>query len=616
MSFSSWRRLLLTVSLACLSVATLMFWLERPAPALSHGGDQTTLPNGDAVFNSGYLHFPTSLPVSMRPYAGCLMCHGLNPNIGVPPITGLTLPSTTPGYVAATLLPFSSAAAWGGHPASALVDTDGDGFTNGEELQDPAGQWGYNAVTTTVGDQAFVSNPNWDQAYPRAPIIVATVGITNNQLISGQVPISVALRYAGLSQVVYAFTSASQSRVFTVTAPSPTNYAAAFCLGYTTAAPGACSLWNSTNVPDGVYTVTVTAYDRRVARLGGPQTATFRLTQVTIFNAGAPPAVALAPASLTFGPQLTSSTSSAKVITVTNTGGAPLTVASLSASGPFSVAGNTCLGAPVGGNQSCTVRVAFSPVVSGTVTGTLSIASNAASSPDEVALLGLGLSPVPPVVSLSSPSLKFGWQLTGTTSLPQALVLTNTGGLTLTLVSLSVSKPFTLTSNTCAGARLLGTQSCVMQVAFAPVVSATVTGALTLTTNAASSPDVVQLSGKGTAVLPPIAALSAASLAFGPQAVNTLSAARAVVITNTGGSPLTLTGLTLTGDFALQAGAICLGVSLPPQQTCQMLVTFFPLAGGTRSGMLTIASNADTSPDLIRLSGTGMGAVYLPLVLR
>src|SRR6185436_7980882 len=58
---------------------------------------------------------------------------------------------------------------------------------------------------------------------------------------------------------------------------------------------------------------------------------------------------------------------------------------------------------------------------------------------------------------------------------------------------------------------------------------------------------------------PPIATVSPASLAFASQVVNTASAARTVTLSNTGGQPLTVSGMALTGtnfgDFVQTANS-------------------------------------------------------------
>jgi hypothetical protein len=51
---------------------------------------------------------------------------------------------------------------WGS--ALASIDSDGDGFTNGEELQDPNGSW----TSGSIGDQSLVTNPGDPNSHPQA----------------------------------------------------------------------------------------------------------------------------------------------------------------------------------------------------------------------------------------------------------------------------------------------------------------------------------------------------------------------------------------------------------------------------------------------------------------
>jgi LysM repeat protein len=274
MSHSVLRRYLPPLIVGFLAAGVV--WLlssGEATPVYSFPGYQSSLPNGSSLFNNA-ANFAGS--------NSCLLCHGWN--AGSP---GNQLSSGTAGFVAAALKPFSSGP-WGGHPAAALVDSDGDGFTNGEELQDPQGTW-INTANNTVGDQAFVSNPNSNTSYPPAPIVSSANGLASNQTISGKVAIWPNLRYAGLNRVVFTFASATQSSAITVNSPAVTNYSAEFCLGSATAATGACPAWDSSALPDGVYTVTIRAYDKLVASLGGPQVGTLQLTGVTIKNTAPAP---------------------------------------------------------------------------------------------------------------------------------------------------------------------------------------------------------------------------------------------------------------------------------------------------------------------------------------
>jgi hypothetical protein len=102
------------------------------------------------------------------------------------------------------------------------------------------------------------------------------------------------------------------------------------------------------------------------------------------------PGVTLMPASLTFAAQNTGSGSSPQTITLTNTGSAALTVATITASGDFAET-NTC-GATLAAAANCTISVTFTPTQAGAQSGTITVTDSAADSPQTVALSGTGAS--------------------------------------------------------------------------------------------------------------------------------------------------------------------------------------------------------------------------------
>ena len=110
---------------------------------------------------------------------------------------------------------------------------------------------------------------------------------------------------------------------------------------------------------------------------------------------------------------------------------------------------------------------------------------------------------------------------------------------------------------------------------------------------------------------PPIATVSPTSLAFASQVVNTTSAVRTVTLSNTGGQPLTVSGIGLTGanagDF-VQTASTCnpLPRSLAAGANCVISLAFRPTALGARAAALTINSNDPVTPVVnVPLSGTG-----------
>jgi alpha-tubulin suppressor-like RCC1 family protein len=91
-------------------------------------------------------------------------------------------------------------------------------------------------------------------------------------------------------------------------------------------------------------------------------------------------------------------------------------------------------------------------------------------------------------------------------------------------------------------------------------------------------------------------------LAFANQVVGNSSAAQTVTLTNTGNAALTIASVTTTDDFARTSTC---GLTLAAAASCAISITFTPTAGGTRSGSLSVASDAAGSPHIVVLSGTG-----------
>lgn len=120
----------------------------------------------------------------------------------------------------------------------------------------------------------------------------------------------------------------------------------------------------------------------------------FRSQTVPLSGTGtAPPGISLTPAQgLTFAATGVTETSAAQTITLSNQGGAALLIGGVSVTGDFSIpaSSNTC-GASLSPQASCTLQVVFAPTVGGVRMGSVSIADNAAGSPQSLALQGTGV---------------------------------------------------------------------------------------------------------------------------------------------------------------------------------------------------------------------------------
>lgn len=153
---------------------------------------------------------------------------------------------------------------------------------------------------------------------------------------------------------------------------------------------------------------------------------------------------------------------------------------------------------------------------------------------------------------------------------------------------------------------LIAGVSCTVSVNFAPQALGQVSAMLSISDNAAGSPQSVALSGNGgTSGI----SLSPASLNFASQTVGASSAAQAVTVSNTGTTPVAMTISvvgTNPGDFAETDN--CSQSPLAGGKTCVMNVTFDPTQAGPRSAMLMLSDKAPQSPQMLALSGTAVQA--------
>jgi PKD repeat protein len=176
---------------------------------------------------------------------------------------------------------------------------------------------------------------------------------------------------------------------------------------------------------------------------------------------------------------------------------------------------DTCLGVPAGCTPS-TVWLGqwLSPAISADgqsvafVSSASNLVPNDTNASQDVFLASTGGTGTAPAVGLSPGTLAFGSQSVGSTSTPQTVSLTNSGGADLTISGIAVSGDFAQT-DTCSNSIAAGA-SCVITVKFTPTATGPRSGAVTITDNAAGSPHVVSLSGTGTSNNPPVASFVSA----------------------------------------------------------------------------------------------------------
>ena len=207
----------------------------------------------------------------------------------------------------------------------------------------------------------------------------------------------------------------------------------------------------------------------------------------------AAPAVTFSTATVSFGTIGTGASSPVQNLTLTNSGTATLTIGAVSASGDFAVAANGCL-TTLGSGASCTLGLTFTPTAVGVRSGTFSLSSNAANSPQTVALTGTGGTAGS---TLSAGALAFGSINLGNSSAAQTLTISNGGSAPLAISSLKLAAgDFSQVSTTCVSTVAVN-GSCQVVLMFTPTVTGARTSSLTITSNAPATPQTVALSGTG-----------------------------------------------------------------------------------------------------------------------
>jgi len=339
-------------------------------------------------------------------------------------------------------------------------------------------------------------------------------------------------------------------------------------------------------------TFTPTSSGTRTGTLTLTDTANGSPQMVALTGTGLSAVAALTPASLTFPGTQVGTPSSAQVVTLTNQGNASLTVSSIVISGNYAQT-NNCPGTLVA-SASCTINVTFTPTATGTRTGTLTLTDNAAGSPQTVTLTGTGQSAL---AALTPTSLAFSSAAVGTTSAAQTVTLTNQGTARLSITNIAVTGDYAQTNN--CSSTLAASASCTINVTFTPTATGSRSGTLAVSDSSAGSPQTVTLSGTG---LSAVAALTPSNLAFSSAPIGTTSAAQTVTLTNQGNASLSISKVSVTGNFAQTNNC---SSTLAAAASCTVSVTFAPKAAGSLTGTVTITDSVSGSPQTATLIGTG-----------
>lgn len=300
---------------------------------------------------------------------------------------------------------------------------------------------------------------------------------------------------------------------------------------------------------------------------------------------------------LTFGPQQVGSQSQTQAVIISNNGNEPVRINTITAAPndyiPTAGAGTNCQpNLVLDPGQSCIIWLAFQPdgTPLGDVNGSLTInyTSNAVGIGGGNLIILLRGTATTPNGTVSPLQLDFGVQEINTTSGPQTVTFTNTGGSSIVLPVVTIggadASQYLIQTDSCSNAVVIAGGTCQISVVFKPTSAGAKNADLRV--GPLSNPVVVTLKGIG--FDPQLVVAPAGPVDFGAVIVGSgQSSLRAFTVTNTSSNPKFVPAPTFTGDFALEAED-CTVAALGPGQSCTIVVRFVPSAIGPRNGTMTV----------------------------
>ncbi len=305
--------------------------------------------------------------------------------------------------------------------------------------------------------------------------------------------------------------------------------------------------------------------------------------------------------SLAFG-SVTNGSNLTKQIVLTNTGAAAVQISAISVSGTGFSATGISTPATLNPSATATLSVKFAPTVTGAVSGSVTVTSNATGSPLTIPLSGTGTAAPTGNLQSSQSSLSFGNVNTGANSVKQ-VTLTNSGTAAVNISAVTATGAGVSVSGVTAPATLNPSATATLSVTFAPTSAGSVSGSVTVASDAPNSPLTISVSGAG---VQPGLAVSPASFNFG-SVVDGQNSSKSFTITNTGSASLSISQLSISAT-----GYSVNGLSVPstvaPGASVAFNAVFAPTTAGNLNGTVSITSNAPNSPTAVALSGTGVAA--------
>jgi hypothetical protein len=316
-----------------------------------------------------------------------------------------------------------------------------------------------------------------------------------------------------------------------------------------------------------------------------------------------------------FGTVRQGTNSAAQDFVISNIGSTPVSGFSTSVTGTdgtlFAVTSNTCSGATLDRDQSCTVRVRLQAAANtaiGAKAATLVVGHDGLRSPISIDLKGNVITSAQPALTVTPTSLTYTATVVGNTSATQSVVIRNSGTAPMTVGTLafagananqfrfvsSTSSTACPINGTAPTANLAGGASCTIGVAFRPTSGGNKAASLPVNatdpaTGTALTPVNVALAGQATAAT---ISLSATSVTISGRAGRTSTAS--VQLTNNGTANFSLSGNPALYFTAVSANnpttkftATSTCNNIAPGKRCQVTISFTPGNGTVGESFVT-----------------------------
>jgi hypothetical protein len=303
------------------------------------------------------------------------------------------------------------------------------------------------------------------------------------------------------------------------------------------------------------------------------------------------------PGSLTFGTVATGTSVNQQVV-LTNTGNAAVNISAVTLVGTGLTVSGVPASTALNPSESIRLIASFAPAAAGSISGSILIASNAANSPLTIPVSAAGAQAG---LTISPPSYNFGSVVDGQT-MSQTITVTNTGTAPLTIAQLSVSGNAYSVSGLVTPLTIAAGSNTTFGVLFAPTTAGNLTGNVSIASNAPNSPNILSLSGTGSAASATLSS-NPASVSFANVNAGS-SSSKTVTITNNGNTSLTISKITVNAkDFTV--GGLNAPITLAAGQNAGMTVAFNPTASEDVTGNITVMS-AEGASSVVAVSGIGV----------